>query len=114
MGFEVITNPSFAAKTGFTQSQFKKLDDLYCRAASAKILTYRTVECDFDEGVASYTYYKAQNESPYLQFVLRKVGPKDMMYEVFKQGEGRIAKSGIFDKAYLTVREKIEELFKNA
>lgn len=111
MGFEVITNPSFAAKTGFTQSQFKKLDDLYCRAASAKILTYRTVECDFDEGVASYTYYKTQNESPYLQFVLRKVGPKDMMYEVFKQGEGRIAKSGVFDKAYSTLREKIEELF---
>ncbi|HQX27307.1 MAG TPA: hypothetical protein PKX38_05145 [Alphaproteobacteria bacterium] len=114
MGFEVITNPSFVAKTGFTQGQFKKLDDLYCRAASAKILTYRTVECDFDEGVASYTYYKTQSESPYLQFVLRKVGPRDMMYEIFKQSEGRIYKSGIFESAYVALREKIEGLFKDA
>jgi hypothetical protein len=110
MGFEVFTNPSYVAKTGFTQSQFKKLDDLYCRSASAKILTYRTVECDFDEGVASYTYYKTHGESPYLQFVIRKVGPRDMMYEVFKQGEGRIAKSGVFDKAFETLRTEIMSL----
>lgn len=111
MAFEVITNPSFVAKTGFTQSQFKKLDDLYCRAASAKILTYRTVECDFEEGVASYTYYQSQTEAPYLRFILRRVGPKDMMYEVYKQGEGRIAKSGIFDRACDVLREQIEKLF---
>lgn len=110
MAFEVIHNPSYTTKTGFTNGQFKRLDDLYCRAASAKLLTYRTVECDFEEGVASYTYYKAQSESPYLQFVLRRVGPKDMMYEVFKQGEGKIAKSGVFDRAYNSLREQIEML----
>ncbi|MGB4107887.1 MAG: hypothetical protein WBK55_08845 [Alphaproteobacteria bacterium] len=110
MGFEVITNPSYIAKTGFTQGQFKKLDDLYCRAASAKTLTYRTVECDFNEGVASYTYYQSQDQLPMFQFVLRRVGPKDMMYEVYKQGEGRIAKSGIFDRAYDVLREQIEKL----
>ncbi len=110
MAFEVITNPQYSTKTGFTQGQFKRLDDLYCRSASAKILTYRTVECDFDEGVASYTYYKAQSETPYLQFVLRRVGPKDMMYEVFKQGEGKIFQSGIFDRAYEVLREQIENL----
>ncbi len=110
MAFEVITNPSYIAKTGFTQGQFKRLDDLYCRAASAKILTYRTVECDFDEGVASYTYYKTQSESPYLQFFIRKVGPHDMMYEVFRQGEGRIAKSGVFERAYEMLRGEIEKL----
>jgi hypothetical protein len=110
MVFEVITNPQYITKTGFTQGQFKRLDDLYCRSASAKILTYRTVECDFDEGVASYTYYKAQSETPYLQFILRRVGPKDMMYEVFKQGEGRIFKSGIFDRAYEKLAEEINSL----
>ncbi len=114
MAFEVFTNPSYIAKTGFTQGQFKKLDDLFCRAASAKILTYRTVECDFDQGVASYTYYQSQDQPPMFQFVLRRVGPKDMMYEVYKQAEGRIAKSGIFDKAYSTLREKIEGLFRDA
>lgn len=111
MGFEVITNPSFVAKTGFTQGQFKKLDDLYCRSASAKTLTYRTVECDFEKGEASYTYYKTQSESAYLQFVIKRVGPRDMMYEVFKQGPGRIAKSGVFDRAYEILRAEIEALF---
>lgn len=37
-----------------------------------------------------------------------------MMYEVFKQGEGRIYKSGIFESAYVALREKIEGLFKDA
>lgn len=110
MAFEVITNPSYIAKTGFTQVQFKKLDDLYCRAASAKVLTYRTVECDFDQGVASYTYYQSQDQAPMFQFVLSRVGPKDMMYEVYKQGEGRIAKSGIFDRALDVLREQIEKI----
>lgn len=110
MAFEVITNPSYSTKTGFTQGQFKKLDDLYCRAASAKALTYRTVECDFDKEEASYTYYQSQTDAPFLQFVIRRVGPKDMMYEVYKQGAGRIAKSGIFDKAYGILRTEIEKL----
>jgi hypothetical protein len=110
MAFEVITNPSYAAKMGFTQAQFKQLDDLYCKSASAKILTYRTVECDFDKEIASYTYYKTQSESACLQFVIRKVGPKDMMYEVYKQGVGRIAKSGVFDRAFETLRSEIEKL----
>lgn len=110
MAFTVITNPSFQAETGFTQAQFKKLDDLYCRAASEKTLTYRSVECDFEEGVASYTYYKAEGHSPLLQFVIRRVGPKAMMYEVYKQGGGMIAKSGVFARAYERLRQEIEGL----
>ena len=84
MAFTVITNPTFQTKMGFTQAQFKKLDDLYCQAASIKILNFRTVECDFEEGVASYTYYKTKDHAPYAQFVIRKVGPKDMMFEVYR------------------------------
>jgi hypothetical protein len=110
MGFQVITNSSFQARTGFTQAQFKKLDDLYCRAASLKVLNYRTVECDFDEGVASYTYYKTHDQAPLFQFVIRKVGPKDMMYEVYRQGGGCIGKSGIFAKAYERLQEEINAL----
>jgi hypothetical protein len=110
MAFQVIHNPAFQARMGFTQAQFKKLDDLYCRAASEKILNFRTVECDFDEGVASYTYYKTQDQPPLFQFVIRKVGPKDMMYEVYKQGGGRIAKSGVFATAYEKLKNAISAL----
>ena len=109
MVFQVIHNPAFQAKTGFTQAQFKKLDDLYCRAASLKTLNFRTVECDFEEGVASYTYYKTQDQPPLFQFIIRRVGPKDMMYEVYKQGGGRIGKSGVFTTAYEKLRAAMAE-----
>lgn len=91
--------------------QFKQLDGLYLQAAGAKALTYRTVECDFDEGVASYTYYKTQGHAPYLQFIIRKVGPRSTMYEVFLQDKGRIAKSGVFEKAFERLKTEIESLF---
>lgn len=110
MVFQVITNPSFHAKTGFTQAQFKKLDDLYCRAATTKVLNFRTVECDFDEGIASYTYYQTKDHPPVFQFLIRRVGPKDMMYEVMKQGSGRIAKSGVFERAFEILRTEINTL----
>jgi hypothetical protein len=110
MSFDVINNPAQLAKTGFTNAQFKKLDDLYCRAAAAKILTYRTVECDFDEGVASYTYYQSQTQTASYKFVISKLGPQAMMYEVYKAGSGRIAKSGVFERAYEKLRAEIESI----
>lgn len=110
MTFTVITNPDYLAKTGFTNAQFKKLDALYLRAASEKILNYRTVECDFDEEIASYTYYKSEGQRPFIQFLIRKIGPKAMMYEVFAQGRGRIAKSGVFERAFEKLKSEIESL----
>lgn len=110
MSFTVITNHKALAKTGFTNAQFKKLDALYLRAAAAKVLNYRTVECDFDEGVATYTYYKAEGLTPFISFLIRKVGPSTMMYEVFKVGKGRIKKSGVFDRSYDVLQDEIESL----
>lgn len=110
MTFEIINNPKFLAKTGFTNAEFKKLDALYLRAAGEKVLTYRTVDCDFDEEVASYIYYKSQSQAPYLEFLIKKVGPRTMMYELYKQGKGRIAKSGVFDRAFVKLQEEIENL----
>jgi hypothetical protein len=110
MVFEVISNPGFQARTGFTNAQFKKLDDLYCRAAAAKVITQRTVDCDFEEGVARYTYFKTDSREPLLQFVISKVGPRTMMYEVYAQGRGRIAKSGVFEGAYDRIKAEIEAL----
>lgn len=110
MTFRVIDNPKFEAQSGFTNAQFKALDDLYCRAAAVKVLKYRTVECDFDEGMARYTYFKSQNLAPVLEFVICKVGPKTLMYEVYAQGRGRIAKSGVFSIAFEKLKKEIEDL----
>lgn len=110
MTSDVICISSFSQPAGFSPQQFRKLDLLYCTAASDKVLTYRTVECDFDEGVASYTYYQSAQQSPYLQFVIRKIGPRATMFEVYKQGKGRIAKSGLFEKAYDVLAAEISDL----
>lgn len=114
MTFDVINNPAYCAKVGFTNSQFKMLDGLYLQAASLKALAYRTVDCDFDEGVVSYTYYQTKGHTPYLQFVIRKVGPNTMMYEVFLQNKGRVKKSGVFDLAYQKLKEEVEKLMPSA
>lgn len=110
MTFGIIDNPKFEAQSGFTNTQFKALDDLYCRAAAQKVLKYRTVECDFDEGMACYTYYKAEHCPPVFEFVISKVGPKTLMYEVYAKGRGRIAKSGVFTIAFEKLRKEIEDL----
>ncbi|MAI61894.1 MAG: hypothetical protein CBB87_05285 [Micavibrio sp. TMED27] len=107
---EIIPFAKTAHPSGFTSGQFRKLDGLYLKAASAKTLTYRTVECDFDEGIASYTYYKSAHYSAYLSFVIRKVGPHTTMYEIYLQQKGRIMKSGIFEKAFHRLEEEIEKL----
>lgn len=114
MTFRVIDNPKYFPKTGFTNAQFKKLDALYLKSVAVKALNYRTVDCDFDEGLASYTYYKTEGEVPYLQFLIKKVGPRTMMYEVYKHGKGRITKSGVFEKAYQKLEEEIENLMPKA
>lgn len=110
MSDDVIVNPAFRQPAGFTQSQFRKLDQLYCQAASEKVLTYRTVECNFDEGVASYTYYKTEHAPPYLQFIIRKVGPRATLFELYKREKGCIAKSSMFDRVTDRLLEEINAL----
>ena len=106
----IITFAKTNQAAGFTPAQFRHLDQIYCRAAAEKILTYRSVECDFDEGVASYTYYQNSNAPPHLQFVIRQVGPRTVMYEVFKIGKGRIVKTGLFDRAIERLEYEIHQL----
>ena len=107
---EIIPFSRQSHASGFTNAQFKKLDGLYLQAAAAKTLTYRTVDCNFDEGVATYTYYKSAHFAPYLQFIIRRVGPRTTMYEVFLQDKGRIIKSGVFEKAFDRLSEEVEKL----
>ncbi len=108
---EIITFSRQSHPSGFTNAQFKKLDGLYLQAAAHKAIMHRTVECDFDEGVASYTYYKAENQPPLLRFVIRKVGPRATMYELYLQGKGRIIKSGLFEKVFERLQSEIEVFF---
>ena len=110
MNFKVIHNPAYEQKSGFTRYQFQKLDQLYIRAASKKVLTYRTVECDFDAGVASYTYYQSVSESACFQFVIRRVGPQTTMFELFEQGKGRVLKSTVFDKVFARLQENVDDM----
>lgn len=114
MSFTVYTNPKALEKAGFTNAQFKKLDGLYLQAAARKVLMHRTVDVDFDEGVAMYTYFKSEAQAPFLQFCIRKVGPSTMMYEVYLQHKGRIKKSGVFDIAFERLEKEIEILLESA
>lgn len=107
---EIIPFSTQSHASGFSNFQFKRLDGLYLRAAGQGVLTYRTVECDFDEGVASYTYYKSEHFAPYFTFVIRQVGPRATMFEVYLQGKGRITKSGVFEKAFERLEAEIENL----
>ena len=110
MRFTVFDNPHMQAHAGFTNAQFRALDNLYCRAAAHKILRYRTVDCDFEEKTARYTYFVHESQKALYQFVIRQVGPRTMMYEIYQQGKGRIKKSGVFKIAFNKLEEEIEAL----
>ncbi len=107
---EIIPFSKSSHPSGFSNWQFKKLDGLYLQSAAKGVLTYRTVDCDFDEGVASYTYYKSEHFAPYLRFLIRRVGPRVSMYEVYLQDKGRIFKSGVFERAFERLRIEVENL----
>ena len=109
MTSNVIHNPDFSRleKAGFTRFQFQKLDALYLRAVQAKILNARFVDCDFETGVMTFSYAKTDHHAPMFQFVIRQVGPRQVMYELFMEGKGRAFKSGLFERVY----ERLEEAF---
>lgn len=113
MSFEVIDNPhflKFKSYSGFTNAQFKQLAGLFSRAAAAKVLYDIGVDVDFEESVCTFTYYRSNAYQPYLQFVIRRVGPRSDMYELYKESKGRIAKSGLFDRTLERLEQEIEEL----
>lgn len=113
MSFYVIDNADFknkAQKAGFSNAQFKKLDGLFLQAAAAKILNRRTVDCDFDEGVFEYSYHKSNQHPPVLRFVIRRVGPRASMYEVWTGERGKIFQSGLFERAYERLEKEIDQI----
>lgn len=112
MAFTVIENPDFGKMetAGFTRFQFQKLDALHLRLLQAKVLMARFVDCDFDLGIMTFSYAKTDKHAPVFQFVIRQVGPRQVMYEVYLDGKGRPFKSGLFDRAYEKLYDAVDEL----
>lgn len=113
MSFQVIDNPDylkFKDKSGFKNHEFKQLAALFSRGASHKIMYDMGVDVDFEDSVCTFVYYRSSAYIPYLQFIVRQVGPRTTMYEVWKEGKGRIAKSGMFSRAYDKLEQEIQDL----
>lgn len=108
----MIDNPNFGKfeKAGFTRSQFQRLDALYLKAIQAKVLMSRAVDCDFEDGVATFSYAKSDSHPPLFRFVIRQVGPRQVMYELYQQGKGRAYKSGLFERVYDKLDQEISAL----
>jgi len=113
MTFDVIDNPDFRkfkSRSGFKNSEFKMLAGLFSRAAAVKALYDIAVDVDFEEDVCTFTYYRSNAYRPYLQFMIRRVGPHTDMYELYKEGKGRIARSGLFNRVFRRLEEEVEQL----
>lgn len=110
MTIEIFTNRDPQQSSGFTRGQFRKLDALYLRGAGHKVLYNRAVDCDLDEGVARFTYYRTQHGGASFQFVIHRVGPRTNMYELYIEGKGRVMKSGMFERVYQRLCDEVEAL----
>jgi len=113
MAFQVIDNPDyhkFKAASGFKNHEFKLLAGLYSRAAAEKALYDIAVDVDFDAGTCRFAYYRTANAPPCLELVIRQVGPRNNMYELYKEGKGRITKSGLFNKVYERLEQEVADL----
>jgi hypothetical protein len=113
MNLTVIENPEFKkfkSRSGFRNAEFRKLATLYSRGVTGRAVHDMAVDVDFDEGVCTFTYYRGHGRTPYLQFVVRHVGPHSNMYELYLENKGRIAKSGLFDRVYERLEAEITAL----
>lgn len=116
MTFTVIDNPEiekFRKRSGFTNSQFKRLAGLFSRGASVKALYDIAVDVDFEVGTCTFTYYRSNAYRPWMQFVIRRVGPHTDMYELYQEGRGRIARSGLFDRTFEKLENEVTALMEN-
>lgn len=113
MNLTVIENPEFKkfkSRSGFRNAEFRKLATLYSRGVTGRAVHDMAVDVDFDEGVCTFTYYRGHGRTPYLQFLVRHVGPQSNMYELYLENKGRIAKSGLFDRVYERLEAEIMAL----
>lgn len=114
MSLHVLDTPISQQTTGFTRFQFQKLDQLFIYAASRRVLTHRAVDCDFNEGLATYTYYQSEAFAPAFQFAIRKVGPRTTMFELFCRGRGRVMKSTVFERVFDALSAEVDKIIDEA
>jgi hypothetical protein len=110
MSDNVVSVLSGGGPSGLTPYQFRKIDQVFCVAASKKVLCYRSVGCDFDEGVMTISFAQSEHHSLAISFVARKVGPKVTMYELYIEGKGRAEKSALFDRVFESFRQYVADL----
>jgi hypothetical protein len=113
MTFTVINNENlqnFTRRSGFRNAEFRRLAGLFSRSSLRKLIYDMAVDVDMDEGVCQFSYYRTANSPAYLTFVVRHVGPRTDMYELWIAGRGRIEKSGLFDRTFERLEEEIDAL----
>ncbi len=112
MTFSVIENdPSlFTRRSGFRNADFKRLAGLYSRACSAKAIYDMAVDVDMDQGVCCFSYFRTGNSPATFTFIVRHVGPRTDMYELWMEGKGRVEKSGLFTRTFARLEQEIEAL----
>lgn len=97
-------------RAGFSRAQFQTLDGIFIRAVERGVLRHRTVDCDFDVGELSFCYCMSPQHPPLLTFMIKKVGPKTVMYELYHAQKGRIGRSALFDRIAGQLTEEIEKI----
>lgn len=96
--------------SGFSNRQFRRLDALFLEAVQDKTLMHRAVSCDFDKGVARFTFHKTEHQPPVLEFRAVRAGPRHTLFELYKREGGLIARSALFDRVYDRLEEEIRVL----
>lgn len=113
MTFTVIDNPDFhkfVGSVGFKNAEFKQLAGLFHQGASRKVLYDIAVDVDFEGKSATFSYFQSASYQPFLRFIIRQVGPNTLMYELYQEGKGRIAKSGLFSRTFDRLKSEIDKL----
>ena len=113
MVLQIIDNPDFKKfkkQSGFKNAEFRKLAGLFSRGVAARVLFDMAVDVDFDDHTCTFSYFRASVPRPFLRFVIRHVGPNADIYEIYKDGKGRVARSGLFDRAFARLESEIEAL----
>lgn len=112
----MINNPNFqkdSQRVGFKNHEFKKLAGLFSWGATHKVLYDISVDVDFEDNLATFTYHQSNSYTPFLTFMIRQVGPRTTMYEVWKEGKGRITKSGMFERSFERLQTEVHSLVEN-